>query len=100
MELLHRHLQATRNHLQQRWLNDVCRYGLHTFLSWALIIYTIAGILIAFGHLNQGSASEATLQASGILIRSAYRLSVDGEQLLRVVLDVWHSINTSINRVL
>jgi hypothetical protein len=100
MELLHRHLQAAKNHLPQRWPDDVCRNGLHTFLVWTLIVYTIAGTLIVFGHLNQGSASQAALQASGILIRCAYRLSVDGEQALSVVLDVWHSINTSISQVL
>jgi hypothetical protein len=100
MELLHHHLQAASNHRPQRWLDSVCRYGLHTFLLWTLVIYTIAGTLIAFDHLNQGSANEARLQGSGKLIRCAYRLSVDGEQGLSVVLDVWHSINTSINRAL
>ncbi len=99
MELLNRHLQAAKN-LPRPRLDDMCRHGLRTFLLSALIVYTIAGTMIAFGHLNQSSASEAALQGSGILIRCAYRLSVDGAQALSVVLDVWHSINTSINRVL
>lgn len=99
MELLDHNLQAAKN-LSQCRMDDVCRHGLRTFLFRALIIYTIAGAMIAFGHLNQNSASEAALQGSGILIRCVYRLSVDGAQALSVGLDVWHSINASIDRIL
>lgn len=99
MELLDRNLQAAKNPSQCQ-MDDVCRHGLRTFLLRALIIYTIAGAMIAFGHLNQSSAGESALQGSGTLIQCAYRVSVDGAQALSVGLDVWHSINASIDRIL